>query len=291
MLDAIHDRNSGPLLMGILNRTPDSFSDGGLLYDVQNPDNLRPAISLAERMLAEGAKILDIGGESTRPGAADVSEEEEARRVLPLVRELAALDNCWLSIDTQRSSIARAAVSAGALLVNDISAGSRDQTMFKFLADNQLPCVLMHMQGRPADMQDNPQYENLLQEVAGLLAARTRMLVDRGLPSRSILLDPGIGFGKTLEHNLQLLASLDKLANDQQAILLGVSRKSFIARQEEKDKRLPSNSDERLGGSIAAALVAAESGVGVLRVHDVKQTRQALDIQAAIKRKRSELVV
>jgi dihydropteroate synthase len=282
MLDAIHDHYSQPLLMGIINRTPDSFSDGGQLYDFDDPDNLNAALERIEIMVAAGASIIDIGGESTRPGAVRVTAAEEAQRILPLLRELCKLDNCWISVDTQRAGIAQAAIDIGAHLINDVSAGLNDPQMFNILAKEKIPTVLMHMQGRPDNMQTNPEYQDVCQEVFDFLIARKNLLLKKGLDSPSIILDPGIGFGKTLAQNLQLLASLDSLTAAGQAVLLGVSRKSFIAAIDENCAAQVSNPAERIGGSIAALLAGAASGVRILRVHDIAESRQALDVFMSI---------
>lgn len=278
----MHDSDSPPLLMGILNRTPDSFHDGGQLLDPLRPLDLGPALERAERMVRDGAELLDIGGESTRPGACEVALQEEKQRVLPLIEALAARDLAWLSVDTRSAAIAARAVELGAHMVNDVSAGQTDPAMLPLIARLGVPCVLMHMQGRPWDMQHNPRYEAVLEEVAGHLLRQAALLIAAGLPAERIALDPGIGFGKRLEDNRLLLARFaDQMQGTGHPLLLGASRKSFIAAVE--DQHAPGSASvpaERLGGSVAVLLEAARQGYRILRVHDIHASAQALRVAA-----------
>jgi dihydropteroate synthase len=255
--------------MGILNVTPDSFSDGGLHFDPVE------AIGWGSRLVEQGADIIDVGGESTRPGAEPVAAEEELRRTLPVVAGLAEL-GIPVSIDTQKSVVARAALEAGAKIVNDVS-GLRDPEMASVVAGAGATVCIMHMQGSPRTMQVAPTYSNVVDEVLGFLLGQARAAQEAGIQEDSIWLDPGIGFGKTLEQNLDLLVSLGKFAELGHPILVGVSRKSFIGALSGVD-----DPAERLGGSIACGLFAVSRGARILRVHDVKQTVQALAVWEAL---------
>jgi dihydropteroate synthase len=257
-------------IMGIVNVTPDSFSDGGAFFD--------PAAAIAHglRLAAEGADILDVGGESTRPGAQPVPEAEEMRRVVPVVRELAARAGVPVSIDTTKASVAEAALAAGATLVNDVSALRFDQRLGDVAARAGAALVVMHMQGIPGTMQQSPRYGDLLGEVVAELAAGAGRAEAAGVDPDRILVDPGIGFGKTLEHNLELLDRLDALAALGRPILVGPSRKAFIGRLLD----LPAG--ERLEGTIAACCLAATRGAHLVRVHDVRAVRRALRVCDAI---------
>ncbi len=269
---------AGFRLMGVLNVTPDSFSDGGRF---EGPDAVERAVAAGVAMAAAGAAILDVGGESTRPGAARVPAEEQARRVVPVFAGLrAALADGFpevvLGVDTTRASVAEAAAEAGATLLNDVSAGLDDPELFGVAATRGLPVVLMHKRGEPADMQRSPSYEDVVSEVAGFLGERAAAAADAGVPS--VVLDPGIGFGKTLGHNLALLRGLPRLVALGHPVLLGTSRKSFLARLD------PAAADAagRLPGSIATAVLGLAAGVSVFRVHDVAEHRQALAAAAAV---------
>ncbi|GHD74465.1 dihydropteroate synthase [Vogesella fluminis] len=260
-----------PLLMGILNVTPDSFSDGG------SYNRLDAALAHAERLLADGADILDIGGESTRPGAPYVSPEEELQRVLPLLQRLAALQ-VPLSLDTRRTSVMRAALQAGAVdLINDVSALEDDGALALVAAANVGIC-LMHKQGNPDTMQQQPDYADVVQEVGGYLARRIELCLENGIARDRLLADPGFGFGKTLQHNLELLRALPQLeALAGAPLLVGMSRKSMLGAITGEPQP-----DQRLGASVAAALLAAQRGAKVIRVHDVKATHQALQVWQAL---------
>lgn len=262
---------SRPLVMGILNVTPDSFSDGG------RHDTVALAVAHARVLLAEGADILDIGGESTRPGAPFVSPEEELRRVLPVLRELVHL-NVPLSLDTRRTSVMQAALAEGLVdLINDVSA-LEDDGALPLLAAANVGICLMHKQGNPDTMQQQPSYHSVVDEVGSYLARRVQLCLDAGIHQARLLADPGFGFGKTLEHNLALLRALPQL--EQQAgvpLLVGLSRKSMLGAITGE-----SQADQRLGASIAAALLSAQQGARVIRVHDVKETVQALQVLRAV---------
>jgi len=263
-------------IMGIVNVTPDSFSDGGRF------DNETAAIDHALRLVEDGANIVDIGGESTRPGATPVSVEEELGRVLPVVEALAQQTAARISIDTRKSDVARAAVSAGAAIWNDVSALTFDDDSVETAVALECEVVLMHAQGDPRTMQDGPRYEDVVGEVLAYLAGRIELCVAAGVDRGRIVADPGIGFGKTLEHNLALLAGLDRFTALDVPILLGASRKRFIAAL---DREGPAA--ERLGGSLAALLAGHARGATIFRVHDVAETRQALKTAEAIESAKS----
>ncbi len=258
-----------PLVMGIVNATPDSFSDGGKYLGAQ------AAIAHGRRLAAEGAALIDVGGESTRPGAAPVSPREEIARTVPVVRALAG-EGIRVSIDTRHAVVMRAAVEAGAAIINDISALEGEGALAA-AAENGASVVLMHMKGQPGDMQADPRYDNAPREIYDYLAARIDACLDAGISFEKLCIDPGIGFGKTTLHNVQLLASLDGLQALGVPVLLGVSRKSFIGALSRKEPP-----EQRLGGSLAAALAGLDRGVKILRVHDVAETVQAVAVWHAI---------
>lgn len=258
-------------IMGIVNVTPDSFSDGGRYFDPQ------AAIAHGLRLVEEGADILDIGGESTRPGAEPVEEIEERARALPVIEALAARVAVPLSIDTRKPAIARAAIEAGASIWNDVSALTYAPDSMETAAALDCRIVLMHAQGDPRTMQDNPHYDDVVAEVRAFLEARIEACLAAGIDRARLIVDPGIGFGKTVAHNLALIAGLGRIAELGCPVLLGVSRKRFIAAL---DRAGPA--DERLGGSLAAALEGWRRGAAILRVHDVAATRQALAVAGAL---------
>jgi dihydropteroate synthase len=259
--------------MGVLNATPDSFSDGRRFATSEG------ALAHGLRLIADGADILDIGGESTRPGAAPVGEAEEIARVEPLIRELAAQTTARISIDTMKPAVARAAMAAGAVIWNDVSALRYAPDSLATAAALGCDVVLMHMQGEPRTMQAEPHYDDVVAEVAAFLVERADAAIAAGVLRDRIWLDPGIGFGKhMLRHNLPLLAGLDRIVGLGFPVLLGVSRKSFISALDGGGR----DADQRLGGSIAAALAGAATGVAAVRVHDVRETAQALNVWAAI---------
>jgi dihydropteroate synthase len=258
--------------MGVLNATPDSFSDGGRFRALDD------ALARADRLIADGADILDIGGESTRPGAAPVDESEELARVIPLIEALRARATTPLSIDTRKPAVARAAVAAGATIWNDVSALTFAPNGPATAAALGCEIVLMHMQGQPATMQRAPRYDDVVLEVTAFLADRARAALAAGVARDRIWLDPGIGFGKTLAHNMALIAGLDRLIALGFPVALGASRKGMIRAIDPA----ATNPGERLGGSLAIALAGARAGVAMLRVHDVRETVQALKVATAI---------
>jgi len=275
MEDGIEFSPERPMIMGVVNVTPDSFSDGGRFVDRQAA--LAHGLKLAE----DGADILDIGGESTRPGADPVSLEEERARIMPVVEGLAKACDVALSIDTRKAPIARAAVAAGASIWNDVSALTYAEESMHAAAALSCDIVLMHAQGDPKTMQENPSYGDVVQEVMDFLSARIEACLAAGMDRARLIVDPGIGFGKALEHNLALLAGLDQLTRLNCPVLLGASRKRFIAAL---DRERPA--EGRLGGSLAAALAGWRAGAHILRVHDVAATRQALKVAEAIENAR-----
>ncbi len=255
--------------MGVVNVTPDSFSDGGLYLDAQ------AAVAHGEELVGDGAEILDVGGESTRPGAEPVDEDEELRRVLPVVEGLAKAA-ATISIDTSKATVAEAAIAAGVSIVNDVTALRGDPEMAALCAQRGVGVVLMHMPGNPRTMQDDPTYDDVVDDVKAFLAGRVEAAVAAGVEEERIWLDPGIGFGKTLEHNLELLRRLGELRELGRSLVVGTSRKSFIGRVDGSDV------GHRLGGTIASCVLAAAEGADVLRVHDVGETVQALRVTGAI---------
>jgi dihydropteroate synthase len=259
----------GPLVMGIVNVTPDSFSDGGRYVEADS------AVTLGLEMLAEGADILDIGGESTRPGADEVSVDEEIGRILPVIEGIRhQAGDAIISIDTTKAGVARAAIEAGAVIINDVSALTIDPEMAAVAKEFGAGIVLMHMRGSPRTMQDDPQYEDVVVEVAEYLEKRANDLVSAGLERDTLAIDPGIGFGKTVEHNVQLLANLSLLRNMGLPVIVGLSRKSFLG------KLTGNGVDERLAGSLAGMAYCALNGADVMRVHDVKES---VDVARVVK--------
>ena len=259
---------SQPAVMGVLNVTPDSFSDGGRYLQ------LADALRRAEAMVEEGAALIDVGGESTRPGAAPVSVQEELDRVLPVVERLARELPVPISVDTSKPEIIRAAARAGAGLINDVRA-LRLPGALEAAAISGLPVCLMHLRGEPATMQQEPVYADVVAEVHAFLAERVRVCESAGIPRERILVDPGFGFGKTLDHNLILLRHLDRFTDLAAGVLVGVSRKSMIG------ALLNAPVGERLSGGLAAAVIAVWQGANVIRAHDVRETVQALCVCAA----------
>ena len=260
--------------MGVLNLTPDSFSDGGRFLSGSRVDAARVRDE-AEAMLAAGAHILDIGGESTRPGAAPVSEPDELDRVMPVLDALLALD-AIVSVDTRKPAVARAAISAGCHLINDVG-GLTEPAMLEAIAESDVGICIMHMQGEPTDMQADPRYSDVVAEVREFLATQLDHARHAGIADQRICLDPGFGFGKTLAHNLALLDALARLRVDGLPLLVGLSRKRMIGTLTGADV------NERMPGSVAAAVLAAERGANIVRVHDVAETAQALSILEALR--------
>lgn len=266
---------SSPKIMGILNITPDSFSDGGNLYQ-GGLVSLDLVLKRAEAMLAEGADILDVGGESTRPGAANVSEQEELDRVIPVVEMLVEKLGAIVSVDTSTASVIRESARKGAGIINDVRALSREGAMAE-AANTGLPVCLMHMQGQPQTMQQAPHYDDVVEEVKAFLRQRISACLAAGIAKDRILIDPGFGFGKTLAHNLALLARLPELASLELPMLVGLSRKSLLG------QLLNRGIDDRLPGSLALALAAVERGAAIIRVHDVAATKDVLSVYNAVK--------
>ena len=255
--------------MGIVNVTPDSFSDGGLYLDSD------AAIAHGRSLVAEGADVVDVGGESTRPGAAAVPADEEVRRIAPVVRELVD-SGAVVSIDTSKAVVAAAALDAGASIVNDVTAFAADPELADLCADRGCDTILMHMQGTPRTMQENPAYDDVVDDVKAFLAERIELACARGVAEERIWVDPGIGFGKTLEHNLQLLRRLGELRDLGRPVMVGTSRKSFIGRLTGR------GADERLGGTIASNVIALVNGADAFRVHEVREVRESLLVAEAV---------
>lgn len=263
---------SKPLVMGILNTTPDSFSDGGNSY-IDQQLSVDLALRRAEDMIAAGASIIDVGGESTRPGAATVTEQEELDRVVPVVNALVTKLDAVVSVDTSTAAVIRESARSGASLINDVRALEREGALAAAVAA-KLPVCLMHMQGQPGSMQSHPAYEDVAAEVRAYLLARANICLDAGIPKGQIIIDPGFGFGKTLSHNLALLRQLPEFNDLGFPLLVGMSRKSMLG------QLLGRTVDERLPGSLALAMLAAQRGAVIIRVHDVAATVDVLKILA-----------
>ena len=260
---------SSPRVMGILNVTPDSFSDGGKYNHLDN------ALRQVEKMVDEGADFIDVGGESTRPGAADVSLEQELERVIPVIEAITARFSVVVSIDTSKAKVMKEAVTAGAGLINDVRA-LQEQDALTVAASLDVPVCLMHMQGQPRTMQTNPHYDDVVTDVQYFLQQRMEVCVNAGIKKEQILIDPGFGFGKSLSHNYQLLAELQKFHQLGVPLLVGLSRKSMLG------KLLDRETDERLAGSLAGATICAMKGAQIIRVHDVKETVDAVKVVSAL---------
>jgi dihydropteroate synthase len=263
-----------PLIMGVVNVTPDSFSDAGLFLEED------AAVEHGRKLAEQGADILDIGGESTRPGAEPVALEEELRRVLPVVARLSGAVEAAISIDTAKAAVARAALEAGADIVNDVSAFRFDRQMAGVVADGEARCCLMHMLGDPRTMQEAPRYDDVVSEVKAFLEERLALAVEEGIHEDRIWLDPGIGFGKTVEHNLELIRRLDEIVAIGRPVVIGTSRKSFLGKLTGREV------GDRLPGTIATNVLALERGAAVFRVHDVAEVVDALLVAAATLRAR-----
>ena len=268
----LHDYQHPPFLMGILNITTDSFSDGG---DYLAPDK---AVNHAQQMVADGAKIIDIGAESTRPGAQPVADREQINRVVPVIEALkdSLGEEIVLSIDARRTAVAQAAIEAGASIINDVEAG-RDDGMLALAARTGVPIVLMHMQGQPQTMQENPHYENVVEEVRDFLLERARRAQSAGVEKNKIIIDPGIGFGKSRRHNLAIMKHLADFTATGYPVLLGTSRKRFMGAicQETVFREL-------LGATCATTVLGVQAGVRIFRVHDVRDNRQAMEVTLAV---------
>ncbi|MGB8657000.1 MAG: dihydropteroate synthase [Candidatus Zixiibacteriota bacterium] len=270
--ERIIDLSSRTHIMGILNVTPDSFSDGGRFFKADH------AVEQGVRMAEQGADIIDIGGESTRPGSLPVTLEEELSRVIPVIESLSKRTDTIISIDTYKSEVARQALDAGAQMINDISALRFDPEMKKIAAEYKVPLVLMHIKGTPRNMQENPSYEDVIAEITDYLRESIRIAQEADIDREKVIIDPGIGFGKRLEDNLNILKNLRKFSILNCPILVGCSRKSFIG----KILNLPV--EERLEGSLAALAVAVMNGANIVRVHDVKESKRVAQLVDAISR-------
>ena len=266
------DFSTGPLIMGILNVTPDSFSDGGHFLDIEK------AVQHGLRMAEHGAAIIDVGAESTRPGSEPVSTDQQIARAIPVIETLAKKIDISISIDTHNYQVARSAVDAGASIINDITA-LNDERMAQIAAEQKLPVILMHMQADPATMQIEPKYEDVVTDVLDFLIGRAKRAEQAGIEKEKIFLDPGIGFGKTTEHNLLLLSSIHKFIDTGYRVLIGTSRKGFIG-------QITGRQDpaERIFGTAATVALCAAEGVSVLRVHDVAEMNDVVKTVTAIKR-------
>ncbi len=268
--DSSLDLTKKVAVMGILNLTPDSFYDGGKYTQEKK------ALRRVEEMISEGVDIIDVGGESTRPGAKRVDLEEEIRRVIPVIETIKALFQVPISVDTYKAGVAKKAIEAGADMVNDISGLRFDEKLPRVIAKYKVPLVVMHIKGTPRDMQDNPHYDSLMGEIVSYLAQSIRIAEEAGVDRGKLVLDPGIGFGKTTSHNLEIISRLSELKSLGRPILIGVSRKSFIG----NILNLPL--EERLEGSLAAVSLAVSQGARIIRTHDVKETRRAVDLTGAV---------
>lgn len=262
---------SRPSVMGIVNVTPDSFSDGGDLYANAQLD-LSKTLSVIEKMLNDGADIIDIGGESTRPGASSVSAQQELDRVLPVLESVIERFDTLVSVDTSTAVVMAEAAKKGASLINDVRALTREGALAA-AAMTQLPVCLMHMQNQPQTMQNEPTYTDVVAEVLAFLAERKNSCMTAGIDSKKIILDPGFGFGKTLAHNLTLFSAIDQFVGTGHPVLVGVSRKAMIGQMLGLE-----HTEQRLMGSVALALLAAQRGAAILRVHDVLETKHAIDV-------------
>jgi dihydropteroate synthase len=265
------DFSAGCVVMGVLNVTPDSFSDGGQFFDTDK------AIERGEQMAGEGAAIIDVGGESTRPGSASVSAEEQIRRLVPVIEALAKKVDVPISIDTHSYEVAKAALDAGAAMINDITALS-DERMGKLAAEQDVPVVLMHIQGRPATMQIEPKYNDVVREVLEFLLKRAEKAQEVGILKERIFIDPGIGFGKTTEHNLLLLRNIDRFVDSGYRVCIGTSRKCFIGKITGRE-----NIADRIFGTAATVALCAAAGVSIVRVHDVMEMVDVVKVVNALK--------
>jgi dihydropteroate synthase len=262
-----------PLIMGILNVTPDSFSDGGQFNDIE------AAVNHGKQMIDEGADIIDIGGESTRPGSKRVSAEEQIERVVHIIKAICETipEHVQISIDTTRSKVAEAALDAGAHIVNDVSGGNDDPEIINLCADRDCPYIIMHMQGSPETMQNDPTYDDVVADIKLFLETRVGDCIKAGIDEKNIVIDPGIGFGKTREHNLLLLNNLKTFVDTGYSVLLGTSRKRFMG-----SICTVNSAEELIGATTATTALGVQAGVKMFRVHDVKPNRQAADVAWAI---------
>jgi len=270
----LYDLGRKTLIMGILNVTPDSFSDGGKFF------SFNAAVKKAIQMEKDGADIIDIGGESTRPGAVTITLSEEMTRIMPIIEELSEKIKIPISVDTYKSEIAEKALKLGASMINDVTALRVDKNLVKVIADKKVPICLMHMKGRPSNMQINPSYEDVVSEIIDFFKERIGYAISNGVRKENIIIDPGLGFGKrtgsVIEDNVEILKRLNEFKKLDYPIMIGASRKNFIGNVCGDNNPLPVNN--RLEGSIAAACIAAINGANIVRVHDVKETRKALNL-------------
>lgn len=270
--DWCQDPNRETLVMGILNVTPDSFSDGGLFY------NTDEAVSHALQLIENGIDIIDIGGESTRPGAKKISEEEEIQRIIPVVKQIRELSpEIIISIDTTKSMVAQKAIQSGANIINDISGFSFDNKMIDVVRESKVPVIIMHMQGDPSNMQNKPVYDDLIIDISSFFKSKIKLATDAGIKKKQIILDPGIGFGKTVGDNFQLINQLNEFCKLGFPVMIGPSRKSFIG----TTLNLPV--DDRLEGTAAAVAVGVMNGARIVRVHDVKEIKRVVTIVEKIR--------
>ena len=260
---------SSPQVMGILNVTPDSFSDGGKFTSIDN------ALAQVEQMIADGASLIDIGGESTRPGALAVETQEELTRVIPIVDAIKQRFDVVVSVDTSKAEVMTEAINCGADLINDVRA-LQEPNCLEVISQSTVPVCLMHMQGQPRTMQENPQYDDVICDISDFFSQRITACLEKGINKERIILDPGFGFGKTLQQNYQLLAHLEQFKQFNLAILSGTSRKSMLGNLLNRDV------SERLSASISTALIAAQNGANIIRVHDVKETSDAIKILTTV---------
>jgi dihydropteroate synthase len=272
--DRVFDVSRQGLIMGILNVTPDSFSDGGKFFTAEK------AVEHALRMAAEGAQIIDVGGESTRPSAESIAAEEELRRVMPVIEKLRPRNDIVISIDTSKAQVAREAIQAGASVVNDVTGGRGDKTMMPLVAETKSAFIILHMQGNPQTMQLEPRYDDVVSEVADFFRQQYARALECGIDPMAIAFDPGIGFGKTLEHNLELLAQLDRLRAHDRPLVVGISRKSFLAKVTGS-----SEISDRLAPAVALTSLLRARGADVFRVHEVKENVNALRVTEAVLQK------
>ncbi len=269
--DRIFDLSRHGLIMGILNVTPDSFSDGGKFFTAEK------AVECGLRMVEDGAQIIDVGGESTRPGAEPVAAEEELRRVIPVIEQLRAKIDTVISIDTSKAQVARAAIQAGASIVNDVTGGRGDEGMLRLIAETNSAFIIMHMQETPRTMQIQPRYADVISEIADFFRQQYARAIGFNIDPMAIAFDPGIGFGKTLDHNLEVLAQVERLRAHDRPLVVGVSRKSFLAKLVDS-----SEMRDRLAPTVALTAFLRACGANVFRVHDVKENVNALRVTEAI---------
>ena len=261
---------SRTLIMGILNLTPDSFSDGG------HYDSIKKALDHTIKMIESGADIIDIGGESTRPGSKPISINEEIDRTIPVIEEIRKISDCIISIDSYKSEVVKAALNANANIVNDISGLTFDENMVKLISEKKVPLIIMHMKGKPLDMQKNPSYNNLIKEICNFFSKQIQLANSAGIDSQNIILDPGIGFGKRVEDNFEIIRELQQICAMGLPVLIGPSRKSFIG------ETLSAPTADRIEGTMATITAGLMNGAKIVRVHDIKETQRTVSISERI---------